>query len=179
MEINEQDRRDKVIKELECCISLNHNGSKCANCDYADEFHNGDCETYLLSDALALLKEHEKATIEPKRIDLSDKTKAWLDKMDAVDALGNIVDICMDWDGYRTANGLGGLINEIWAYARYCAGRLQKAQEPVEPYRDSEGTCFCGACMEMAVGYKNMNTGKDVRLQKYCSECGRKVKWDG
>lgn len=126
----EQEMREKVIKELECCVSLNHNGLKCANCDYADEFHNGDCETYLLSDALALLKEYEKATIEPKRIDLADETKAWLDKLSAVDALRNIADICMDWDGYRTANGLGELINEIWAYARYCADRLQKTQKP-------------------------------------------------
>lgn len=90
-----------------------------------------DCvEVSLLRDVLTLLKEHEKATIEPKRIDLPDETKAWLDKMDAVDALRNIADICIDWDGYRTANGLGGLINEVWAYARYCADRLQKAQEP-------------------------------------------------
>ena len=51
--------REKVIKELECCVSLTSNGPKCANCDYADEFHNGDCETYLLSDALALLKAQE------------------------------------------------------------------------------------------------------------------------
>ena len=84
----------------------------------------------LAEDALALLKAQEQATIEPKRIDLADETKAWLDKMDAVDALGNIADICMDWDGYRTADGLGGLINEIWAYAWYYADRLRKAQEP-------------------------------------------------
>ena len=68
----------------------------------------------------------KSATIEPKRIELADETKAWLDKMDAVDALENIADICIDWDGYRTADGLGGLINEIWAYARYCADRLLK-----------------------------------------------------
>jgi len=61
--MTEQEKREKVIKELECCVSLNHNGSKCANCDYADEFHNGDCETYLLSDALALLK--AQAQVEP------------------------------------------------------------------------------------------------------------------
>ena len=84
----------------------------------------------LLLDALALLKEQEVATVEPKRDELADETKAWLDKMDAVDALTNIADICIDWDGYRTADGLGGLINEIWAYARYCADRLLKKQEP-------------------------------------------------
>jgi hypothetical protein len=61
---------EKVIKELECCVSLSHNGSKCANCDYADEFHNGDCETYLLRDALALLKAQEP--VEPKIVDTSN-----------------------------------------------------------------------------------------------------------
>jgi len=165
--------REKVIKELECCVSLNHNGPKCANCDYADEFNNGDCETYLLSDALALLKEHEKATVEPKRIDLTDETKAWLDKMDAVDALGNIADICMDWDGYRTANGLGGLVNEIWAYARYCADRLQKAQEPKLVHVTADinhrkiGECpNCG---------KMINSGD---YPNYCGRCGQAVKWE-
>ena len=80
--------------------------------------------------AIEALKAQEEATIEPKRIDLEEETKEWLDKMDAVDALGNIANICIDWDGYRTADGLGGLVNEIWAYARYCADRLAKAQEP-------------------------------------------------
>lgn len=109
--------------------------------------HNGELIT--VNELLALLKAQEPATIEPKRIDLADETKAWLDKMDAVDALGNIADICIDWDGYRTANGLGGLINEIWAYARYCADRLLKAQEPVKPCteRDGRTTFFlCGSC---------------------------------
>ena len=69
------------------------------------------------------------ATIQPKPIDLEDETKVWLDKMDAVEALENIADICIDWDGYRTADGLGGLINEIWACARYCADRIVKKQE--------------------------------------------------
>ena len=80
--------------------------------------------------AIEAVKAQEPATVEPKRIDIADETKAWLDKMDAVDALGNIANICMDWDGYRTADGLGGLINEIWAYSRYCADRLMKSQEP-------------------------------------------------
>lgn len=134
----------------------------------------------VMEDALALLKEQEKATIEPKRIDLPDETKAWLDKMDAVDALGNIASICMDWDGYRTANGLGGLINEIWAYARYCADRLQKAQEPIAPVKvnrymetDENGDWFspetydCGNCGVELHGKAN-----------YCHLCGRAVKWE-
>lgn len=119
---------EKVIRGLECCVCYDY---KCNDCPYQDDGGAEDGCYYdeLKADALALLKAQEKATIEPKRIDLDDETKAWLDKMDAVDALGNIADICMDWDGYRTVNGLGGLVNEIWAYARYCADRLLKAQE--------------------------------------------------
>lgn len=81
-------------------------------------------------DGSSHMKEQEPLTVEPKRIELPDETKAWLDKMDAVDVLANIANICIDWDGYRTANGLGSLINEIWAYARYSADRLLKTQEP-------------------------------------------------
>ena len=136
-----------------------------------------DCvDVELLKDTLVLLKEHEKATIEPKRIELADETKAWLDKMNAVDALGNIADICIDWDGYRTANGLGGLINEVWAYARYCADRLIKKQEPIEPNieRDGRTTYFlCGSCN------KPLCIAKDSYKPKHCPECGREVKWDG
>ena len=123
--------------------------------------------------AIDLLKAQKEATIEPKRIDLEEETKAWLDKMDAVDALGNIADICIDWDGYRTADGLGGLVNEIWAYARYCADRIAKAQEPVEPVpglwdRDIQ-LYKCGACGgEIGAG----------GIAKYCFNCGRKVKWE-
>ena len=163
----EREKREKVINGLEKFIA--DFKSYCGN----------KADWVRVEDALALLKEHEKATIEPKRIDLTDETKAWLDKMDAVDALGNIADICMDWDGYRTANGLGGLVNEIWAYARYCADRLPKAHEPVEPKRvnryidfDGEGhpynpeTYECGAC------------GKELPWKvKYCPECGRKAYW--
>ena len=118
--------REKVIKGLECCNAPNDH----EHCPYDGEEHYNICTHKLLTDAIALLKAQEPATVEPKRIDLADETKAWLDKMDAVEALSNIANICMDWDGYRTANGLGGLINEIWAYARYCANRLFKAHEP-------------------------------------------------
>ena len=83
-----------------------------------------------ITKAIEALTAQEPATEQPKRIDLQEDTKAWLDEMDAVEVLGTIADICQDWDGYRTANDLGGLINEIWAYARYCADRLLKAQEP-------------------------------------------------
>ena len=118
------------------------------------------------------------ATIEPKRIELADETKAWLDQMDAVDALGNIADICIDWDGYRTADGLGGLINEIWAYARYCADKLLKAQEPVEPIVDI-GTQKCGNCGHTLEHQQLL--GDNVLFHEqynYCPECGKRVKWE-
>lgn len=124
------DKRDKVIKGLEWCMNEEHGCYQEKGCPYENEGEDIGCKYALHRDALALLKAQKEATIEPKRIELADETKAWLDKMNAVDALANIADICMDWDGYRTADGLGGLINEIWAYARYCADRIAKAQEP-------------------------------------------------
>ena len=135
---------DKVVKGLECCYA-DGMAQNCEECPYAEE--DGTCYRIdsLLRDALVLLKAQEPAMVEPKRIELADETKAWLDEMDAVDALGNIADICIDWDGYRTADGLGGLINEIWAYARYCADRLEKAQEPEAldaPKPDSDIGCW-------------------------------------
>lgn len=124
--------------------------------------------------AIEALKAQEPATVEPKRIELADETKAWLDTMDAVEALGNIADICIDWDGYRTADGLGGLVNEIWAYARYCAKKLNEAQEPVSVQKKP---------MEM-VGLQTWdwacgNCGQTVLFSaKFCPWCGRKVKWE-
>lgn len=53
--------------------------------------------------------------------ELPEKTKEWLDALTPEERLETIKDICVDWDwdGYRTAAGLGSLINEIWAYAAY------------------------------------------------------------
>jgi hypothetical protein len=172
--MTEQEKREKVIKGLMVCFT--RISCKGKGCPYESEYERSRlCQAHLRDDALALLQAQETATIEPKRIDLPDETKAWLDKMDAVDALSNIADICMDWDGYRTANGLGGLINEIWAYARYCADRLQKAQEPVEPtigrceeYDGHDSWWYqCGKCQK-PIDYDD----------KYCRTCGQAVKWE-
>ena len=64
--MTEHEKLEKIIKELECCVSLNNNWPKCTNCDYADEFHNYDCETYLLRDALMLLKAQEPVIVEER-----------------------------------------------------------------------------------------------------------------
>lgn len=169
--MTDAEKRVKVIRGMEHCIADN-----CDKCPY-DE--NVDCPGFdptpktLLADALALLKAQEPATVEPKRIELADETKAWLDKLNAVEALRNISDICIDWDGYRTADGLGGLINEIWTYARYCANRLAEAQEPKPVHVTAEinhrkiGECpNCG---------KPINSGD---YPNYCGHCGQAVKWE-
>lgn len=57
--------------------------------------------------------------VEPDPGELPEKTKEWLDTQTPEERLETIKDICVDWDGYRTAAGLGGLVNEIWAYAAY------------------------------------------------------------
>ena len=166
--------REKVLQALEHC-DLCSDMPNCPGCAYLRE---PDCMEHLKREIIALLKGQEQATVEPKRIELADETKAWLDKMDAVDALGNIADICIDWDGYRTADGLGGLINEIWAYARYCADRLLKAQEPVEPTEpDEDNMRYCGACGS-PVGYEVLEApGIEYVQYSYCQNCGRAVKW--
>lgn len=134
-----------------------------------------------VDEAIAMLKEQKPLTIEPKRIDLADETKAELDKMDAVDALGNIADICIDWDGYRTADGLGGLINEVWAYARYCADRLQKEQEPIVPVQgadDQDEDVFCCGICGAVVGETFLGPPGECEVRdNYCPNCGREVKW--
>ena len=57
--------------------------------------------------------------VKPNPDELPVETKKWLDAQTPEERLETIKDICMDWDGYRTAAGLGRLINEIWAYAAY------------------------------------------------------------
>ena len=155
--MTDAEKREKVIRGLEVILA-----------ETADMFYRST-----IQDALALLKAQEPATVEPKRIELVDETKAWLDKMDAVDVLGNIADICIDWDGYRTADGLGGLINEIWAYARYCADRLLKAQETRAVHVTAEinhrKICECPNCG------KPINSGD---YPSYCGRCGQAVKWE-
>lgn len=113
-------------------------------------------------DVLALMKA-QNLTVEPKLLELEDETKAWLDEMDAVDALGNIAYICMDFDGYRTANGLGELINEVRTYASYCAYKLLKTQKPICKC----DMWFCGRCQTAL-----------AKTWMFCPKCGQAVKWE-
>lgn len=54
---------------------------------------------------------------------------------------------------------------------------LLKEQEAIEPDVDSEGTCTCGNCGEN-VGWYPAGSKEPVKLGKFCSECGKAVKWE-
>ena len=59
--MTEQEKLEKVIKALECCISGNPAICKRVGCPYAEE-HDGigdTCIDHLMADALALLKAQE------------------------------------------------------------------------------------------------------------------------
>lgn len=55
---------------------------------------------------------------------------------------------------------------------------LLREQEPQEPhYCEADDSWICGNCGE-TVGYDEFNPGGiDPVRNKYCPECGRKVKW--
>lgn len=161
--------REKIMRGAECCkYKPSANGCP-EECPYLPKGHLTCGLDPFLDDVIALLKERESATVEPKQIELVDETKAWLDTMDAVDALNNIAIICIDWDGYRTANGLGELINEIWAYAQYCAKKLKEEQKPIAPKMldTTIPVYWCGAC-GVAIDQGDI----------YCRKCGKPVKWE-
>lgn len=69
--------------------------------------------------ALYRLGNLNNTDIKPEPNKLSEETKKWLDRKTPEKRLELIKDMCVDWDGYRTAAGLGSLINEIWACAAY------------------------------------------------------------
>ena len=56
---------------------------------------------------------------------------------------------------------------------------LLREQEPQEPhYCEADDSWSCGNCGE-TVGYSEFNPGGiDPVRNKYCPECGRKVKWN-
>lgn len=77
------------------------------------------CAIEDLCDVIYKLGQFANSDVKPAPDKLSERTKNWLDAQTAEERLTTIKDICLDWDGYRTAAGLGSLINEIWAYAAY------------------------------------------------------------
>ena len=57
-------------------------------------------------------------------------------------------------------------------------GRKLKAQEPVEPTMKN-GAYFCGNPHCRKIIAQMVPCGAPTHMVKYCSECGRAVKWDG
>lgn len=114
-ERSETDKLEKVIYSIERCIC--HVPDACKDCSYDAGHPYNQCVELLLRDALELLKTQKLPPVKPEK--LEERTTKWLDNMTAKERLEEIAAILDDWDGHRTAKGLGMLINEIWAYALY------------------------------------------------------------
>lgn len=76
----------------------------------------------------------------------------------------------------------GGDMAAYTAFQCQCAVKdaleLLKAQEPVKPYAQGDGSFACDNCGE-TVGWEEMNCGGISMVKyKYCPECGKEVKWD-
>lgn len=73
---------------------------------------------------------------EPHKIALDAEQKEWLGKMTAEERLELIREICIDWDGYRDADHLGDLLNEVWTYAAFPVAKKdpQSVREPKTAY---------------------------------------------
>jgi len=122
------DLRGKVINELveriESALSVDS--------DYVD-----NVRTDLLQTVVGLLKAQELPDVKPEK--LEERTTKWLDQMTAEERLEEIAAILDDWDGYRTAKGLAGLINEVWAYALYPVKTQEARLMTLEEVKDSIG----------------------------------------
>ena len=91
--------RDKVIKGLECCADWQHGTMRwaCEACPYNNKPVMGTCDNLfpLFRDARALLKADQEHLGELRK------------------RLETIADIAIDYDGYRTAEDLMSLIDEM------------------------------------------------------------------
>lgn len=73
--------REKVIKGIECCLTLD---SSCGECPYYsyEDIQELDCERNLRHDALALLKEHgEQIKNRDKSLEKAREEIKWLREM--------------------------------------------------------------------------------------------------
>ena len=55
----------------------------------------------------------------PHKIDLSEDMKSFLSEQTAQERLNFIAGLVFDWDGFVTADKLGGLLNEVYTYSTY------------------------------------------------------------
>lgn len=67
-------------------------------------------------------------TLTPKCEPIGNGMKNFLKDLSAEEFITFIHDICEDWDGYRFADGLGTLLNEIQSYTAYFLSR-EKADD--------------------------------------------------
>ena len=130
--------------------------------------------------ALYRLGNLNDTNLKPEPIKLPESTKKWLDTQTPEKRLELIKEMCIDWDGYRTAAGLGSLINEIWAYAAYpCKNEAHVMSmdeiknntcETSKPYLDIISNIpfyRCGNCDEPI-----------ERFHIYCWNCGERIDWN-
>lgn len=89
MRMTEQEKREKVVEGLECCLAV----TKCGTCPY-NTGNDSWCgnNNQLLDDALALLKEQEARVMTPEEvIALPDYAVVWLEDNDKSDVISGIV----------------------------------------------------------------------------------------
>ena len=119
---------NKVRTGARVCLSRSSSAiEECSGCPYSDKNNKEyECRNKeFLKDIIKILD----WKVEPERIKLDDEVKEMLDEKSDKEILRLISDIFIDWDGYRTRDGLGGLINECWAYARYGAFKEEKKDD--------------------------------------------------
>ena len=81
------------------------------------------------------------------------------------------LECCIEWDScnkcpYETPNEYD--IAECTLSLHKDALALLKEQEVIKPFSDDDGAYWCGSCHEDMVWH-----------QKFCSNCGRPVLWEG
>ena len=149
MEMKENEKREKVIKGLECCAAYEY---KCNDCPYQDDGGaEDDCYSdELCADALALLKAQEPMTVNERRdLEILRRVKS-----------GKILKHgCTDYVIY----------NGEW----YRKNPWNHPQKPVKPVFDAGdgktiGQFLCGKC-HAKIGFGHPH---------FCWYCGRAVKWE-
>ena len=62
-----------------------------------------------------------------------------------------------------------------------CIKELLSERETIEPIKKNDNNgwtqCFCGGCGSYLLQF-NTKLHLNISFPKYCSECGRKVKWE-
>ena len=151
--MTEQEKLENVIKGLECCLGKGQKRGMCEDCPYNTgrmKCNLGDMHVY----ALALLKAQEPLT----DVSISSAIECLLHPQDADES---------------------DMVKAIDTAVR--AMRLLKEQEPIEPkiidtsssklyHSDMFKNYYCGNCGE----FLHVINRRDM----FCSQCGRKVKWE-